>query len=147
MLAEAYLGVVPANGHKNHYIELFTNKKAAKSDDNGSDPLLKEGVTRPAGLNLMNRFAKGNNGEDVLEKFYTDYLTRKDRNADGNNDAQVPTFQPYYYFLGLNYSAMYNNATLMQTIGWDDYSHGGMGTYDPLEEDPSKLSVDNSYKK
>ena len=71
----------------------------------------------------------------------------EDRNADGNNNAQVPTFQPYYYFLGLNYSAMYNNATLMQTIGWDDYSHGGMGTYDPLEEDPSKLSVDNSYKK
>lgn len=142
-----YLGVAPANGHKNHYIEMFTNKKAAKSDDNGSDPLLKEGVTRPAGLNLMNRFAKGNNGEDVLEKFYTDYLTRKDRNADGNNDAQVPTFQPNYYFLGLNYSAMYNNATLMQTIGWDDYSHGGMGTYDPLEEDPSKLLVDNSYKK
>ena len=51
-----YLGVAPANGHKNHYIEMFTNKKAAKSDDNGSDPLLKEGVTRPAGLNLMNRF-------------------------------------------------------------------------------------------
>ena len=35
---------------------IVTNKKAAKSDDNGSDPLLKEGVTRPAGLNLMNRF-------------------------------------------------------------------------------------------
>lgn len=141
-----YLGFTPTNGHKNHYIEMFTNKKAAKADDNGSDPLLKAGVARPGGLNLMDRLASGTNGEEALKTFYTENLTRKDRNADGNNDLQVPTFQPYYYFLGLNYSAMYNNATLMQTIGWEDYSHGGQGTYDPLEEDPSKLSVDTSYK-
>ena len=45
-----------------------------------------------------------------------------------------PVFQPRYYFLGLRQSAQQTNATLYQTIGWEDYSHGGMGTFDPLAE-------------
>ncbi len=138
----AYLGVQPSNGHKNHYIEMYTNRKAAKKEDNGSDPLLTEGIQRPAPLDLMNR----SKCEKALEDFYSNYLSRKDRNGDGNNSLQTPTFQPYYYFLGLNNSAMYNNATLVQTIGWEDISHGGMGTFDPLEEDPSKIAVDTRYK-
>jgi len=141
-----YLGVSPANGVKHHYIEMYTNRVAAKAEDNGSDPILAEGITRPGGLNLMDRFKSGTNGEQALIDFYTAYLTRKDRNADGNNTEQIPTFQPYYYFLGLGYSAMYNNATLYQTIGWEDYSHGGDGIYDPLEEDPTKIPVDKSYE-
>lgn len=31
-------------------------------------------------------------------------------------------------------SAQQTNATLYQTIGWEDYAHGGMGTFDPLAE-------------
>jgi hypothetical protein len=29
---------------------------------------------------------------------------------------------------------MQTNPTLMQTIGWHDYSHGQDGTFDPLGE-------------
>ena len=45
-----------------------------------------------------------------------------------------PYFQPRYYFFGLRQSAQQTNATLYQTIGWEDYAHGGMGTFDPLAE-------------
>lgn len=140
----AFLGVKPTNGHKYRTIEMYTPKLAAKADDNGSDPLLAEGIARPEGLNLADRFATGAQGTAALEEFYLNYLVRKNRNADGNNAAQIPTFQPYYYFIGLCYSAMYNNATLHQNIGWEDYSHGGNGLYDPLEEDPSKIVVDTN---
>ena len=73
-------------------------------------------------------------------------MERKDRLEDNNTD-KVPTFQKNYYFLGLCYSAMYNAAALVQTIGWEDYSHGGDGKYDPVETDPSKIVIDTNYSK
>ena len=133
-----YLGVQPTNGHKNHTIEINTFYPALKSQTDGYDPLLTDEVARPAGLNLN----KIDAGLDELVDFYVDNFERKNRNADGNNDEQIPTFQPNYYFVGMCYSMMYNNATLYQNIGWEDYSHGGMGIYDPLETDPDKIPVD-----
>ena len=48
--------------------------------------------------------------------------------------ASHPESSAAFYFLGLRQSAQQTNATLYQTIGWEDYSHGGMGTFDPLAE-------------
>ncbi|MBP5213352.1 MAG: RagB/SusD family nutrient uptake outer membrane protein [Bacteroidales bacterium] len=135
-----YLGLTPTNGHKNHYLEIYVENLAAVEEDASQDPILIDGNTRPTGLNPCDRI----NTQTDLESFYTDYLLRKNRNADGNDETQIPTFQPYYYFCGLCYSAMYNNPTLYQTIGWEDYSHGGDGIYDPLETDPDKIPVDNT---
>lgn len=66
-------------------------------------------------------------------EFYTNF-TRKDISLDGNTLGIDPLFQPRYYFFGLRQSAQQTNATLLQTIGWEDHSHGGMGTFDPLAE-------------
>lgn len=139
-----YLGVEPTNGHKNHSIEIYTPYPASAKQTDGVDPILTDDLGRPAGLDLN----KMNTGLDDLVNFYQDNLVRKNRNADGNNDEQVPLFLPIYYFPGMCYSMMYNNATLYQTIGWEDYSHGGMGIYDPLETDPNKIPVDTdtAYK-
>ena len=137
----AYLGVEPANNHgKNHIIEIYAKALATAAESNGADPILSAGIDRPAPLNLMNRTA----GEQALADFYNANLERKDRLEDNNTD-KVPTFQNYYYFLGLCYSAMYNAAALVQTLGWEDYSQGGDSKYDPLETDPAKIVVDNSY--
>ena len=125
-----YLGVEPANEHgKNHIIEIYAKATAAKAESNGADPILTAGIDRPSPLNLMDRKA----GEQTLVDFYTANFNRKDRLED-NNAEKEPTFQPFYYFLGLCYSAMYNDAELYQTIGWFDYSHSGDGTFDPLAE-------------
>ena len=138
-----YLGVEPANQHgKNHIIEVYATALASKAEANDADPILAAGVSRPAALNLLDRLS----GQQALVDFYNANLERKDRLEDNNAD-HVPTFQPYYYFMGLCYSAMYNAAALVQTIGWEDYSHGGDGQYDPLETDPAKLVVDTSYNK
>lgn len=67
-----------------------------------------------------------------MATFYNTYLKRKDINADGNDEAKAIDFKPQYYFLGLKQSAQINNSTLLQTIGWNDFSHGGEGTFDPL---------------
>ena len=71
---------------------------------------------------------------EALWNFYDTYFKRKDISVDGNEVDVNPVFQPKYYFLGLRQSAQQTNATLYQTIGWEDYSHGGMGTFDPLAE-------------
>ena len=136
-----YLGVEPANQHgKNHIIEMYATAVASEAEKNDADPILKAGISRPAPLNLMDRAA----GQQNLIDFYKANLKRKDRLEDNNAD-RMPTFQPYYYFMGLCYSAMYNAAALVQTIGWEDYSHGGDGKYDPLETDPNKLVIDTQY--
>lgn len=127
---------------KNHIIEMYAKELAAKDEDNGSDPILAAGINRPSPLDLSKRA----DGEQALIDFYTNNLERKDRLEDNNTD-KVPTFQPFYYFLGLCHSAMYNDAALIQTIGWEDYSHGGDGRYDPLETDPAKLVIDTQYGK
>lgn len=139
-----YLGVTPANSHgKNHIIELYATQLATDAENNGADPILAAGVDRPAPLNLMQRTEAA---EQQLADFYNANLERKDRLEDNNTD-KVPTFQKNYYFLGLCYSAMYNAAALVQTIGWEDYSHGGDGKYDPVETDPAKIVVDTNYSK
>lgn len=134
-----YLGETPMNNRgRRHRIELYVDGLGAANDD--SDPLAHD--ARPAALTLNENIKVEIDGDDetitdpavaALYNFY-DNFTRKDISLDGNTAGIQPTFQPRYYFFGLRQSAQQTNATLYQTIGWEDYSYGGMGTFDPLAE-------------
>ncbi len=133
----AYLGVTPMNERgKRHRIEIYVD--GLGEANNQSDPLAN--VTRPDGLTLDEDMTIAIDESNVpttvknLYDFYTTYFRRKDISLDGNTNDINPTFRPEYYFFGLRQSAQQTNATLLQTIGWTDYSHGGMGTFDPLAE-------------
>ncbi|WP_291594195.1 RagB/SusD family nutrient uptake outer membrane protein [Bacteroides sp.] len=135
-----YLGVTPMNARgKRHRIEIHVDGTGAANDN--SDPL--KNVTRPTALTLSENIVSEMNGDDeiiadpvvqAMCQFYKDNFTRKDISLDGNTLGIDPVFQPRYYFFGLRQSAQQTNATLYQTIGWEDHSHGGMGTFDPLAE-------------
>lgn len=140
----SYLGLTPTNGRaKHHYIEIYA-KELASAEDFKSDPIQKvinrNGVY--AGMNLLEREKTNNQGQQQLEAFYNTYFERKDRAAEGTDDTQTVYWSPYFYIFGLCNSAMVNNPTLYQNIGWADISHGGNGIYDPLEEDATKIPVD-----
>lgn len=72
-----------------------------------------------------------------LKSFYDTYLVRKTKKGDAYDSNQNPEYmswQARYYFYGLTNSAQQNNATLEQTVGWEDYQNGGNnGTFDPLD--------------
>lgn len=135
-----YLGVTPMNNRgRRHRIELYVDGLGAPNDNN--DPLRNE--TRPTALTLNEEIRTEINGDNEtitnqtvadLYKFYNDNFKRKDISLDGNTEGVEPYFQPRYYFFGLRQSAQQTNVTLHQTIGWEDYAHGGMGTFDPLAE-------------
>ena len=147
-----YLGLAPTNGReKYHYIEVYYKNGVADAEDFKSDPLQKE-INRNsvyAGLNLDDREKNNNQGQDQLKAFYETHFSRKDRDAEGNEATETVRWLPNFYIFGLCNSAMVNNPTLYQNIGWADISHGGNGIYDPLEEDPTKIPVDTDtgYKK
>ncbi|NDV64063.1 RagB/SusD family nutrient uptake outer membrane protein [Bacteroides sp. 224] len=140
----AYLGLTPTNGRaKYHYIEIYAKNKAS-GEDFKSDPILAE-IDRNkvyAGLNLLDREKNNNQGEQQLKAFYETYFERKDRDGEGNESKISIFWQPNFYIMGLGNSAMINNPTLYQNIGWEDTAHGGNGIFDPLEEDPAKIPVD-----
>ena len=131
----AYLGVTPLNGQRRHEIVLYTRTNATQSNE--SDPILKN---RPAALTLNEKLTYNEDDDEYgsdaameLADFYTAYLKRKNVNADGNDETKGILFRPQYYFIGLKQSAMQTNPTLLQTVGWHDYSHGQDGTFDPLQ--------------
>lgn len=135
-----WLGLTPTNGRdKYHYIELYANETATEEEFK-ADPIQTK-INRNktfSGLNLNER----NKTQDALKTFYDTYFMRKDKSAEGNDDTQTVYWDPKLYILGLCSSAMTNNPTLYQNIGWADLAHGGMGIFDPLEEDPTKIPVD-----
>ncbi len=139
-----YLGLTPTTGReKHHYIEIYA-KKTAEAEDFKSDPILAE-INRNsvyAGLNLLEREKTNNQGQDKLKQFYETYFERKNKDAEGNEPTETVRWLPEFYIFGLANSAMVNNPTLYQNIGWEDISHGGGGIFDPLEEDPTKIPVD-----
>jgi len=139
-----YLGVTPQAGRaKHHYIELSVPIKA-NGTNMQSDPIQKS-INRDAvykGLNLNEREKNNNQGELQLAAFYKEWFVRRDKPAEGQNDDEQIRWEPNFYIWGLCNSAMVNNPTLYQNIGWEDISHGGNGIFDPLETDPTKIPVD-----
>lgn len=132
-----YLGVTPMNERgKRHRIEVYADALGAANNNN--DPLAN--IPRPAALTLNEKIGSEEDGTIADERvaalwnFYDTNLNRKNISLDGNEADVNPVFQPRYYFFGLRQSAQQTNATLYQTIGWEDFAHGGMGTFDPLAE-------------
>ena len=101
-----------------------------------SDPLVKAGVERPAGVDL--RQADLNTQLETLATWYKTNLKQKVQKGDSYDSAKNKlyiNFRPKYYFLGFSSGASSANKSLPQTIGWGDYNNGGAnGTFDPLAE-------------
>lgn len=155
-----WLGFKPMEGQRRENMEFrlkdsynYTDKTSGKTwavtsavvadrEKGNPDPLL--GGNTP----VMTRAARDayaldltkdlTTGEAKLKEFYQQYLVRKTKKGDGydsSNNQQYMTWKPRYYFYGLTQSAQQNNATLEQTVGWEDYQNGGQnGTFDPLAE-------------
>ncbi len=131
-----YLGFTPLNGQRRHAVVLYTRTNA--DQNNEADPLREK---RPKALTLTESLTYDNDAEEYgsseamdLADFYNAYLKRKNVNADTNDETKGILFRPQYYFIGFRQSAMQTNPSLLQTVGWHDYSHGQNGTFDPLAE-------------
>ena len=131
-----YLGITPLNGQRRHEIVIYTRTNAVQNNE--ADPVMDK---RPSALALTESLTYDDDAEEYgsneamnLADFYTAYLKRKDVNADTNDETSGILFRPQYYFIGLKQSAMQTNPTLLQNVGWHDYSHGTAGTFDPLAE-------------
>lgn len=123
-----YLGVKPINGTRREGLELRVadGVEGYLGDPKPEKDPLKEG--RPSAWNLKT----SKTPSAALEEFYKKKLTRKTKDMDPTD--RVINYKPQCYFLGLKENALKNNKTLLQTIGWDDTSKGGKGTFDPLAE-------------
>ena len=131
-----WLGFKPFNGQRRENMEFrVANKYGIGGTTYDSDPLLKAGTVRPAGVDLRRSLAEQTAS---LASWYGDNLVRKEKRGDGydsQHNLLYVNFRPNYYFLGLNSGASSANKGLRQTIGWADYNNGGAaGTFDPLSE-------------
>ena len=131
-----WLGFKPFNGQRRENIEFrVADKYGVGGTQWDSDPLVKAGTERPAGVDLRKDLAPQ---LEALKAWYQDNLVLKIRKGDGrdsqHNDEFIQ-FRPKYYFLGLSSGAQNSNKGLAQTIGWEDYNNGGAaGTFDPFAE-------------
>lgn len=132
----AYLGFTPLNGQRRENMQFrVADKWGVGGTTASSDPLLQNGVARPAAVDYRKELSSQ---LETLKEWYVENLTRKDNKGDArdqNKNDEYMAYQPHYYFLGLSTGAQSSNKALPQTIGWDDYNNGGAaGTFDPLAE-------------
>lgn len=90
-------------------------------------------TVRPEGVDLRNEL--GPQLETLKAWYQANLVTSIKRGDDYNSQHALMhiNFRPKYYFLGFSQGASSANKGLPQTIGWEDYNTGGMGTYDPFE--------------
>jgi hypothetical protein len=132
-----WLGFKPWNGQRRERVEFRTgNQFGVGGTTADSDPLVKAGVERPAGVNFS--VADIESQLTTLKTWYNTNLVTQYKVGDGRDsqkNALYVAFRPKYYFLGLGQGAQSHNPDLPQTIGWADYNRGGSnGTFDPLAE-------------
>ena len=132
-----WLGFKPLNGQRRENMVFRVNNNHADGlggTTYGTDPF--DPSERCAAVDL--READLNSQLETLKNWYDQYLVRKLKKGDGQNQNQQDLsilFRPYYYFLGIPRGAQGNMKEVEQTIGWDDYNNGGAnGTFDPLAE-------------
>ena len=133
-----WLGFKPFNGQRRENVEFLSNpdKYGVGGTTYDSDPLVKAGVERPAGVD----FRKADIAAELttLKTWYGNNLVTRYKSGDGydqQKNLKYVTFRPKYYLLGIPYGAQTHNTQLPQTIGWQDYNNGGAnGTFDPLAE-------------
>lgn len=132
----AWLGVKPLNGQRRETIEFRTADKFGVGGTTfDSDPLLKAGVVRPAGVDLREDLKPQ---IDTLAAWYKENLVCNVKKGDaydsGHNELYM-NFRPNYYFLGFSTAASSQNKALPQTVGWEDYNNGNqLGTFNPLAD-------------
>ena len=133
-----WLGFKPFNGQRRENMEFRTaDKYGVGKTTYDSDPLVKAGVTRPAGVDLRNDLT---DQLETLKSWYGDNLVPKLKKGDARETNGESTkvdlytnFRAKYYFLGFSSAISEKNIGLPQTIGWEDANNGGaMGTFDPL---------------
>lgn len=134
-----YLGFPPMNGQRRENLEFrvkadYNNGlgKDSWNNDLSHDPI--GSVARPAALDYRQPL---DDQLETLKAWYNDYLERNTKKGDAYDSSHAPLkidFKPTYYIMGLSSGVHANNVGLMQTAGWNDYYHGGMGTFDPLAE-------------
>ena len=132
-----WLGFKAWNGQRRERVEFRTgNQFGVGGTTADSDPLVKAGVERPAGVNFS--VADIESQLTTLKTWYNTNLVTSYKvgdSRDSQKNALYIAFRPKYYFLGLSQGAMTHNPDLPQTIGWADYNKGGSnGTFDPLAE-------------
>ena len=132
-----WLGFKPWNGQRRERVEFRTgNQFGVGGTTADSDPLVKAGVERPAGVNFS--VADIESQLTTLKTWYNTNLVTQYKVGDGRDsqkNALYIAFRPKYYFLALSQGALTHNPDLPQTIGWADYNKGGSnGTFDPLAE-------------
>jgi hypothetical protein len=134
-----WLGVKPFNGQRRENMEFrVADQYGVGGTTYNSDPLVKAGVTRPEGVNLM----KGSLSAQLttLAEWYNANLKYKMKKGDSYDSQHNPlyiNFRPKYYFLGIPQGVSSADKVMKnsQTIGWQDYNNGGaLGTFDPLAE-------------
>lgn len=135
-----WLGVEPFNGQSRYNIEFRTANKhgvGGKTQEADSDPLVKAGVVRPAGVDL--RSTTLDVDMNRLKTWYTQNLTFQRKRGDGYYKAgenvgadKTVNFKAKYYFFGLTSGAQSGNKALPQTIGWE--ATVNEATFDPLAE-------------
>lgn len=131
-----WLGFKPLNGQRRENIEFRTaDKYGVGGTTFESDPLVKAGVTRPAGVDLRKELKPQ---IETLALWYNENLVVNEKRGDGydsNHNLLYMNFRPKYYFLGLTTAASTQNKDLEQTIGWEDNNNGNApGTFNPLAE-------------
>ena len=132
-----WLGFKALNDQRRENIQYrVADKYGTGGTTYDSDPLVKAGVERPAGIDL--RLEDLNTQLNTLATWYKDNLKQKIQKGDSYDSAKnklYMNFRPKYYFLGFSSGASTANKSLPQTIGWGDYNNGGAnGTFDPLAE-------------
>lgn len=132
-----WLGVTPFNGQRREAIEFRTaDKYGVGGTTFDSDPLIKGGGVRPAGVDF--RKADIDTQLQTLKAWYQENLVAKEKRGDGydsQHNLLYINYRPKYYFLGLPSGVQNANKGLPQTAGWEDYNNGGAnGTFDPLAE-------------
>lgn len=135
-----YLGYTPMVGRRNDNLE-FRIKASAPGEglgaekfngDEDPDPL--KDIEKPEAIDLSLTGEELQSQFDKLKEFYETYLERAEKKGDGYDSSHTPLmriFPPQYYLLGFTSGVMQNNATLEQTVGWNNVN-GSAGTFDPL---------------
>ncbi len=134
-----WLGFTPFNGQRRENMRFrVQDSYGVGGTAYGSDPIVDvAGETRPEGVNLNASTVD----EDIasLTTWYRSHLQRQlnrgdARDADDSSILYYCNYRPQYYIIGLKASVQTNNPKLEQTVGWEDYNTGTMGTFDPLAE-------------
>ena len=132
-----WLGFKQLNGQRRENMMFRTADQWGVGENNvNGDPLVKGGVTRPAGVDLRQELAPQ---LETLKTWYGENLVRRESRGDGydsQHNLEYITFLPKYYLLGLEGSALTRNKGIFQTIGWQDNTRGDAnGTFDPLADE------------